>query len=349
MRRFRLIFALFLALLMGFLIGTQYDKTWTGRSDVGAESNDDLVSVMLVGDVMLSRGVGYQMIKRDNYLFPFEKVGPFLASADITFGNLECAVLPGRRIKSGEFMFRADPGAVEGLSFAGFDVLSLANNHSLNFGHRGLVETQEYLRAAGIDTVGAGQTIVEAHRPVFKRSKGMTFAFLAYANTSIVPASYVAGRNSSGTTDLNVAQMEKDVRFAKGLADVVIVSMHAGDEYVLTTPNAAQRKFAYRAIDAGARVVVGHHPHVVQEIERRGDGLIFYSLGNFVFDQMWSRKTREGAIVELNFGGDGSLAFQVYPTVIESYAQPRFADGEEAMRIKMRMKVSPRLASVGGS
>lgn len=294
------------------------------------------VSLMAVGDIMLSRDVATKIKKYQDYKYPFLKTTELFKKADLTFGNLETPITPGRVIHTNELTFRSDPEVVEGLIYAGFDILSLANNHTMNFGEKGLKDTLNYLKEAGISYIGAGENRVEAYQPVIKEVKGLKFAFLAYNDTNMVPASYEATENRAGTAFMDIETMQEDVKKAQARADFVIVSMHSGREYTFI-PNNRQEEFAHKAIEAGAILVLGHHPHVVQTMEKYQDGYILYSLGNFVFDQMWSQETREGLIAEIIFSPEGIWGIELYPIIIEDFAQPRFATEIEQEPILKRL------------
>lgn len=293
------------------------------------------VTMIAVGDIMLSRAVAKRM-RQYGYDYPFANTTEFLRSADITFGNLETSITPGPEVQPFEMSFRADPESAVALRDAGFDVLSLANNHTPNFGEIGLQDTMSYLDDAGIVHVGAG-TDIQAHQPKFVTVNGIRFAFLAYNDNDVVPASYEAGETRLGTAFMDIARMQRAVLEAKHFADIVIVSMHSGTEYELF-PNDSQTAFARAAVDAGAEIVIGHHPHVVQTKEEYKGKYIFYSLGNFVFDQMWSQETRDGLALKIVFTQEGVSAITYHPTEIHDYAQPRLLEpGEHAEGIVQRL------------
>lgn len=259
------------------------------------ESRD--AKLVFVGDIMLSRQVGMRMVKFDDYLFPFRKIADYLTSADITFGNLESPI-SSRGIKVGSiYSFRADPKVIAGLQFAGFDVLSFANNHIWDYSKEAFLDTLDHLAFANIGVVGAGTNFKKAHSPWVKEIKGVKFAYLAY--TDLVSEKLSAGENTPGVSYLNETQMVADIKAAKQINDFVVVSMHEGDEYQ-TKHNAKQERIYKEAINAGASFVIGHHPHVVQEVEEYNGGWIAYSLGNFVFDQYFSEETMSGLVLEVN-------------------------------------------------
>lgn len=298
-------------------------------SDSANLAVSSVVSLIAVGDIMLSRDVATKIKENQDYQHPFLKTADLLKNADLTFGNLESPITLGRSIQTNEMVFRADPEVTEGLNYAGFDVLSLANNHTLNFGEKGLTDTFRYLKEAGIDFVGAGETVSDANLPLIKEVRGMKFAFLAY--------SYV-GSASSLVAFMDPEKMEKAVKEAREKSDFVIVSMHAGTEYQFV-PDKNQRDFAQKAVDAGAILVIGHHPHVVQLIEEYNNGYILYSLGNFVFDQMWSQETKEGLVAQIIFHKDGIEKIEFYPVIIEDFAQPRLAKKKERGRVLDRLNL----------
>jgi len=297
------------------------------------------VTLVAVGDMMLSRAVATRM-HRYGYEYPFASTTDFIRSADIAFGNLETPITPGPEVLPFEMSFRADPESAAALRDAGFDVLSLANNHTPNFGEMGLQDTLRYLDEAGIVHAGAG-TDFEANQARFIEARGVRFAFLAYNDDDVVPASYEATDTRVGTAFMHIERMQHAVQEANSIADIVIVSMHAGDEYE-PLPNDSQVAFAHAAIDAGAEMVIGHHPHVVQTMEIYKGKHIFYSLGNFVFDQMWSRETREGLLIKAVFTKDGVKNVTFHPVLIEDYAQPRFMEDREDIKRVLDRLIAPR-------
>lgn len=284
---------------------------------------------------MLSRGVAARL-RRHGPDYPFAEVAAYLHGADIVFGNLECTLLAGAPVARGSLTFRADPGEAAALRAAGFSILSLANNHSPNYGPGGLRATFAALRAAGLAYAGAGANARAARAPVVLSRGGIRFAFLAYTEGDIVPADYAAARDRAGVAFMNRAALPRDIAAARAAADVVIVSMHAGREYQ-PRPDARQISFAHAAIDAGADLVLGHHPHVVQTMEWYRGKPIFYSLGNFIFDQTWSRATQLGMSVELTFSRAGLVGWSPHPVRIVNAAQPELLAGAAAAAVVQRL------------
>jgi poly-gamma-glutamate capsule biosynthesis protein CapA/YwtB (metallophosphatase superfamily) len=288
------------------------------------ESSIKEVSVLAVGDIMLSRYVATKSKIAGDYNFPFLKVSEKIRSADIAFGNLESPITPGKEVLINEMVFRTDPEVAVALHDAGFDVLSLANNHMPDFGEKGIKDTVKYLDEASVLHTGAGVNLAEASKPAFIEKGGLVFAFLAYNDPDVVPTYYEASQSSAGTSFMRIENMKKDIAKAKSRSDFVIVSMHSGHEYTIV-PNISQTEFAKAAIDAGAEVVIGHHPHVVQPVEQYKGKYIFYSLGNFIFDQA-NPETKKGLAVELLFDKSGVKEVTEHKVLIENFSQARFVD-----------------------
>lgn len=300
-------------------------------------SGSEEVSLIAVGDISYSRGVERIVEKQKDINYPFLKIGNYLKGADLVFGNLETPITTGAEIPDFSMLFRSNPGTEQALKQVSFSVLSLANNHTPNFGEKGLRDTFAYLEKAGIKYVGAGINEQEAYQPVYIEKKGVRFAFLAYNDTDVVTASYEASDNRAGTAFMHIDKMIEAVKEAKQNVDIVIVSMHAGNEYA-SKPNESQIKFAHAAIDAGANLVIGHHPHVVQTMERYKDKYIFYSLGNFVFDQPQSQETKEGLAIKAYFSKSGVDKISLMPVFMENLAQPREANQVEVDKILKRLE-----------
>lgn len=258
---------------------------------------DSEIIFYAVGDIMLDRGVDYMIKKNGNYdfKFPFLKIADYLKRADILFGNLE-SIISDKGVKVGSiYSFRAEPEAIEGLIFAGFDILSVANNHVFDYGREAMEDSFERLKKAGIDYVGGGFDEKEAREGIVKEVKGTKICFLAYTNKG--SKYWAATEKNSGIGWLD-ERIKDDIEKAKDRSDLVIVSFHTGEEYQAQS-NKEQEYFSHLAIDSGADLVIGHHPHIVQPIEKYKNGWIAYSLGNFVFDQYFSEETMKGLLLEV--------------------------------------------------
>ena len=260
--------------------------------------------ILLGGDVMLSRHVGRLARAAHDPASPLRDLAPVLRSADIAFVNLEAPFSDRGRLMEHGMIFKAEPEMIAALQTAGIAIVSTANNHARDCGRYGVEFTLSWLSRHGIATVGSAPTAEAAHAGTVILRNGLRFGFLAYTFDQ-------SNGNHRDVDDriatMDIATMQCDVArlLAEGAdhpADVVIVSMHAGTEY-RPVPNPQQTEFAHAAVDAGARVVVGHHPHVTQPWERWGRGVIFYSLGNLVFDQFQRAETQRGALAEVVFSG----------------------------------------------
>lgn len=259
----------------------------------------DDITLLFVGDIMLDRGVEAKIKQRGDWRWPLLKIADALKTTDLAFGNLESQISDkGKKIGT-IYSFRADPQTIEGLVYAGFDVLSVANNHTFDYGREAFEDSLSRLKSAGIDYVGGGFSSTEVHAPLVKQIDETRVAFLAYSN--FVAPFWIVQQQQSGIALADWSTLETvkgDVAQAKSQADIVVVSLHAGEEYT-KEPTDFQKKFAQIAIDAGADLVVGHHPHVAQPVEQYNNGWIAYSLGNFIFDQDFSKETMEGLMLKV--------------------------------------------------
>lgn len=273
--------------------------TLLGSAAYNLDEPVETTSLLFVGDIMLDRGVEQSV--RENFDGDFGELfaqAGFLGKADITFGNLEGPLSDRGYDLQNLYSFRMNPEALDALKEAGFDVLSLANNHIGDWGRPALEDTMRRLHDAGLAYVGTGFNRADAIEPRVITRDGVSYGYLAFSDQG--PA-WLAGPNDSSLVLLaNDGDRVKLIEEAASKVDVLIVSYHFGEEYE-TEPNARQRDIAESSIDAGATIVVGHHPHVIQPVERYGDGLIAYSLGNFIFDQPFSEETMEGLALEVVF------------------------------------------------
>ena len=281
---------------------TEYivEQSPSPRATVMPAAVSDETALLFVGDIMLSRSVGVLMAEKDDYLWPFRNIAEFLRSADLTFANLENPV-SSRGVKVGSiYSFRADPKTLDGMQYAGFDIVSIANNHMWDYGRQAFVDTLTHLADEGIEYVGGGLNSEEAHQPIIKKLNRTSIAFLAYTEFL---QSVAAEPNSAGITRWDIEAIKADIAAAKQQNDLVVVSFHWGDEYQ-PIHNAKQEQFAHAAIDAGADLIIGHHPHVVQDVEQYQGKWIVYSLGNFIFDQTFSKETMTGLAIKAYVEGD---------------------------------------------
>jgi poly-gamma-glutamate synthesis protein (capsule biosynthesis protein) len=227
------------------------------------------------------------------------------------------------------YLIRAHPGLGRALTAAGLDLVTLANNHALDYGHEGLEETLDTLERLGIKAVGAGlaEDASQARQPVTYSLNGVRVAVLGYL-----------AKRWHGSVDVPAAEnlawahretVQADVRAVRDEVDVVVVLLHAGTEYA-ATPSADQTAVARAAVDAGAHLVVGHHPHVTQTVERYKDGLIVYSLGDAVFD-IPNAQAMKGHLLRVHVTRGGVKSAELWPFWIEKMVRPRLLDGGTAL------------------
>lgn len=286
-------------------------------------SENGRVTLMAVGDIMLGRTIG-DLITTLGPEAPFIDTAPTLSSADITVGNLECPISDRGHAEEKTYAFRAPLAAAESLSFAGFDVVSLANNHTLDYGPLALEDTLKLLAGHQIAPVGAGMNAAQAYSPVFLEVNGLEIAFLAYADVPAADYDYLAweaGQNKAGIAWAHLEQIRQGVSEAKKQADIVVVLLHNGYEIVQRV-SGDQQEAAKLAIDSGASLVIGHHPHVLQRIETYNEGLIAYSMGNFVFDNFLF-PPNYSAILKVELSEQGIETYELIDVIVQLNGVPQ--------------------------
>ncbi|GEM_PF-508960 len=273
----------------------------------------DAVRLTFGGDIMLSRNVGDALKKQNDWMIPFQDSQQYLKYADILFGNLESPISARGKNVGSMYSFRADPRAFNALTSAGFDALSVANNHIGDWGREAMKDTINGLLAKNIKPIGGGLSEKDVHTAKIFSVRGESIAFLGYTAVGSKPSEALGAR--AGIAIFDKEKMKRDIKHAKESAKFIVVSLHFGDEYKKYS-NRFQQEMAHTAIDAGASLVVGHHPHVVEETEIYHGGLIAYSLGNFIFDQFFSKETQHGAVLTV-YVKDGKVdAAEMIPTDI---------------------------------
>ncbi|MEQ8190554.1 MAG: CapA family protein [Candidatus Eremiobacterota bacterium] len=304
-------------------------------------SNEKTFTMTFVGDILLDK----------NYLpdevYPFKYVEEILQKSDITAGNLECPVSmrgypnpaknPASVAAGREYIFRASPKMAESLSRAGFDVLSLANNHSMDYGTQALLDTVDFIHSFNGGATGAGKNISDARCPYYIQIQDTLVAFLAYSE--IVPYSYGATEYSPGiavaSMDYNRDYFRKDIKKAKENADIVVVYFHWGEEKKFHGDR-RQKELARQSVDMGADLVIGVHPHVLQGIEKYKNSLIAYSLGNFVFNPS-DEASKETIILQCKFENEKLSHINLIPVYIQS-GKPVPATGGRKNKIMERIR-----------
>jgi poly-gamma-glutamate synthesis protein (capsule biosynthesis protein) len=310
---------------------------------------------------MLSRGVARRMKNANDPLLPFRRVETLLKSTDFNFGNLETPASGKDQILGHEKIFNARAQDLGGLTEYNFKVLNLANNHAFDQGLAGLKSTRKLLEERGITYLGAGDDLSSAWQPRIFTTNDLRIGFIG--------ASY-ASYNDGGTQRHDyiariedVDNLKKAIGRAKSLADFIIVTMHAGTEFVDKADaqrrlDKAQIDFAHAAIDDGADLVIGAHPHWIQNLETYSGKYIFYSLGNFIFD-MYDPIANEGLVLKITLRGEKQVSpsvndpsarfntrieqIECLPVIIESRNAPRLASPDEAGRILRRLNLPGKL------
>ena len=274
-----------------------------------------------VGDIMLDRGMKNSVEKYGNgdYSFAFEKIKDYLNNFDILFGNLE-GPISDRGTKSGSiYSFRMDTSSAKSLKEAGFDILSVANNHMGDWGRVAMEDTFQNLRNAEMVYSGGGNNKEEAYSIKTFTKDDVKIAYLSFSQFG---KGYLEATDSfAGVAIISDEKLKSGIEKARSENDIVIVSFHFGEEYK-KEPNAYQKTFAYKAIDYGADLVVGHHPHVVEPIEEYKGRYIAYSLGNFVFDQHFSKETMGGLVLKVTMENKKITDVSSDKTTINKYYQP---------------------------
>lgn len=301
-------------------------------SAAAAERSPDEITIAAVGDIMPGHRAEPWII-REGPLYPFAYVLPVLRGADLVVGNLECPLSDrGTAVAGKTFTLRAVPATADMLSAAGIRVVTLANNHMMDFGPSALKDTLSVLSERGILYTGAGMDIDDARTPAILTIGDKTVAFLSYSLT--FPVEFYASRGRPGTAPGYKSFVRSDIERVRPRADLVIVSFHWGAE-LMTTAKDYQQELGRLAIDWGADLVLGHHPHVLQELELYRGRLIAYSLGNFVFGSE-SERTNYSIILLCTFKGKSLVRVEAVPIDVNNYRvfyQPRLLSGTKAKEV----------------
>ena len=296
---------------------------------------EDTADLSFTGDILLAASVEKLMLK-NGYEYPYAKVRNFLQLSDVTAANLETPVtLRGTPAPDKQYVYKSSPDALPALVDSGIDVVNLANNHTLDQGEEGLLDTIDYLNKAKMPNMGAGKDDTEAFKPVIKEANGIRIAYLGL--TRVVPVgSWKAGKNHPGLAEsYDPTRAVAAIKKAKEEADVVVVMVHWGTE-LADKPNADQTRLGHAYIDAGADLVVGSHPHVLQGFEAYKGKWIAYSLGNFIFSGMPDKRTADTGILDAACDAGGTCSLLLHPMrAVQS--QPAPLEGAEAATLLKRI------------
>ncbi|TNJ60016.1 CapA family protein [Paenibacillus hemerocallicola] len=300
----------------------------------GATEDPNRVQLTFVGDVIFADNVE-TALKANGYDYPYRNVRDYLENADLTIANLETPLTERGTAAVKEYAYRSTPKALPAFREAGFDLVNLANNHILDYGTTGLLDTFDHLDKAGIRWFGAGRNAAEAFKPVIVEKKGIKIAFLGLSK--VVPTQdWKAGKDRPGVADTYALKVPLDaIRDAKKQADLVIVVAHWGIERK-DQPEKYQRDFAREYIDAGADLIVGGHPHVLQGFENYKGKWIAYSLGNFIFTMNENPLTWESVILQASCSKEGGCSLKTVP-VLTKLANPEPMTGDAAAKLYDRL------------
>lgn len=298
------------------------------------ESDEPQIKLTFVGDIMFSGNVE-ALLEDKGYDYPYVYVRDYLQQADFTIANLETPITVRGEPEEKSYAYRSSPGALPDLAESGIDIVNLANNHILDYGLIGMLDTFEHVDQAGVKRVGAGNNAEEAFAPVIVEKNGVKIAFFGFSQ--VIPELWwKADRNHPGVAETyDYTRPVKAIESVRAEVDLVVVLAHWGEERT-DIPNDKQTEMAHRYIDAGADLVVGGHPHVLQSIEHYKNKWIAYSLGNFIFTTNNEPLTWETVILQANCSKAGDCAIDLVP-IVTKWAQPKPMDANLAEALLARI------------
>ena len=304
---------------------------------VDGPAPDEVTTLRVVGDIMLDRGVTAAAPPGDPTA-PLRPMRRTLAGADLTVANLESTLSENGEPQQGGDSFAADPSVLPALAGLGVDAVSLANNHSGDYGTRALLESVAAFRGTGLHHFGAGRDLAAASRPLVLRRNGVRFGFVGFnAIGETLPATPSRPGALSVAMPPRTGPLDRDdlrhvlglVRDLRSRVDVVVVLPHWGTQYTHVA-EPSQRYVARRLAQAGADLVAGGHPHWVQGLERAGDTVVAHSLGNYLFDMDFMEQTMEGVVLTATFWGERMVGVELDPYRMDDAFAPRPAVGDVA-------------------
>ncbi|MGF9980409.1 capsular polyglutamate synthetase PgsA [Bacillus subtilis] len=286
---------------------------WAGKAETPKVKtySDDVLSASFVGDIMMGRYVE-KVTEQKGADSIFQYVEPIFRASDYVAGNFENPVTYQKNYKQADkkIHLQTNKESVKVLKDMNFTVLNSANNHAMDYGVQGMKDTLGEFAKQNLDIVGAGYSLSDAKKKIsYQKVNGVTIATLGF--TDVSGKGFAAKKNTPGVLPADPEIFIPMISEAEKHADIVVVQSHWGQEYD-NDPNDRQRQLARAMSDAGADIIVGHHPHVLEPIEVYNGTVIFYSLGNFVFDQGWTR-TRDSALVQYHLKKNGTGRFEVTP------------------------------------
>ncbi|MBU1110697.1 CapA family protein [Patescibacteria group bacterium] len=303
--------------------------------------------ILIGGTVVLSRGVDERIRKYQNVNYPWEKIDRLTQSADLTIINLKSAFVEDCPYVSDKPVFCSQTAYVNGLTINNIDLVSLAGNHLGDYGIDGIEYTLDVLNKNNILFTGAGKDSAEAYQPQIIelvnrvpcaaptelcRATEETLKVGFFSFNTVAGTSPAAKEDSTGVAWWNEQKVSEIIKSLTPHTDIIIAMPNWGPEYT-HQPTDDQVSMGHLLVDWGVDIVAGDQAHWIQKYEDYQDGVIFYGLGNLIFDQMWSEKTRQGILVKIVVDKDKNFSYESIPTIIEDYAQPRLANSEESKTI----------------
>ena len=288
---------------------------FTNNSDIEKSDNESIIDLTFTGDVMLARYVEVLSNQKNDYEWMFSDTKSVFTS-DLNIINLETPINNDCEIKTDGLIFCASSKYLKPLKNANINVVNIANNHAMDKGENGVKETIDLLNSSNFLVTGIPE-------PVYKTVKDTKFAFLGYSELT-------CNNKFIGCTN-NSPKIINDIQLAKTNSDFVIVMYHFGTEYTYN-PTTSQKQLSYLAIDNGADLVIGHHPHWYQPIELYKDKIIIYSHGNFIFDQMWSKETKQGIVSKFKILNNKVIDLDITPIEIVDYGRPYIPENNNIIK-----------------
>ncbi len=285
-----------------------------------------------VGDILLDRGVR-RYINKNGIKSLFSDVDSIIKSADVSMCNLESPITKTGIPINKPYCFRGEPEYLEGVYRAGFNVFNIANNHTIDWGKKGFLNTMRNIERTGGYYTGGGRFQKEAEEPLIISHGGITIAIFGAVDL-FDPEVVKALKYRPGPYCLDAKSLERYIKFIRPLVDYIILTIHWGKEYE-PFPEQKQVELAHKLVDAGVDIIIGHHPHVLQGIEIYKNKIILYSLGNFVFDQKKDYQ-RETVIFRCTLTETGIKDIEFVPIFITD-CQPRIPDRKMSNIIKNRI------------
>ncbi len=289
------------------------------------------VRFLAVGDIMLARGTE-KISLRKGFNFPFEKIFKIIKGYDLAFCNLESIISAKGTPINKPITFEADTLFLTPFKLSGFNIINLSNNHALDYGREALTDCIKRLKKAGFYTVGAGDNLKKAYKPLIIKKNSLKIAFISFCS---IPTGLPVKKDRSQIAVFNLDTAISIIQRIRDTVDFIILSLHWGIEYQ-HSPSSQQKIIAHKLIDNGADIVIGHHPHVIQEFEFYKNKPIIYSLGNFIFDQR-GREKNEAVIFTCTMKKGKRINVKLWPIKILR-TQPRLLTMYEETKFVRRYK-----------